>query len=231
MLIKIILISLLGSFLCLDRICLQLMISRPIVTAPIIGLVLGDIRTGLIIGAFLELLWVDRPALGNYIPPNDSLLAVFITAAAILAGFQLGDASRSLLAFSLLLFLPMSYVTQIIDTRLTASNDKLSDGALEDAKAGDIRGIERKHLLALLKAFVTSAAFIFACTALGAMLLIYLYPKLPVSAINALNLVYFAFPVLLVAVALNTIKMRRDFLMFCAIFIAASLLFEIFYGF
>jgi mannose PTS system EIIC component len=229
MLIKTTLIAGLGALLCLDRVCFQFMISRPIVAASSIGLFLGDLKTGLIIGAFLELLWVDRPALGNYIPPNDSLMAVFISAATILAGTQMGHVSRNLIAFSFLAFLPLSYVTQRIDIYLTASNDKLSDGALEDAKKGDMAAVERKHLYALLKTFLTFMLVIFAATVLGTYFLTNAYPLLPASAIRALDLVFFAFPVLIVAVTLHSIQMRGDIAVFCTIFIAAILITELFY--
>jgi mannose/fructose/N-acetylgalactosamine-specific phosphotransferase system component IIC len=230
MLMKTTMIAFLGAFLCLDRVCLQLMISRPIVTAPIIGLILGDVKTGLIIGAFLELFWIDRPPLGNYIPPNDSLMAVFITSATILAGDRLGDVSRSLIALSFLLFLPLSYLTQKIDGYIAASNNKRSNDALEDAKKGDIAGIEKKHVMALFKTYVIFAVFIFFFTILGMSALAYLNPQLPSSAIEALTLVYFAFPILVVAVALHSIKMRGDMAIFSAIFIATTILLEIFYG-
>ena len=223
------LIAAFGALLCLDRVCCQFMISRPIVTASAIGLVLGDLKTGLIIGAFLELLWVDRPALGNYIPPNDSLLAVFASAATILAGAKIGDVSRSLLAFSLMLFLPLSWVTQKIDIYLTESNDKLSDAALEDAKRNDITAVEKKHLKALLKTYVIFLIAIFIVTLSGTFLLIHVYPLLPAYVLKGLDILYFTYPVLIVAVTLHSIQMRGDIAVFCTIFIITTLLFEFFH--
>jgi mannose/fructose/N-acetylgalactosamine-specific phosphotransferase system component IIC len=79
-------VAILGGFICLDKVFLQAMISRPVVAGPIIGMALSDPFTGLIIGAFIELLWIDRSPMGLYIPPNDSIVAVLATAGAILAG-------------------------------------------------------------------------------------------------------------------------------------------------
>jgi mannose PTS system EIIC component len=230
MLMKTTMIAFLGAFLCLDRVCLQLMVSRPIVTAPIIGLILGDIKTGLTMGAFLELLWIDRPPLGDYIPPNDSLMAVFITSATILAGNRLGSISQSLVALSLLLFLPLSYLTQKIDAYITESNHKLSNSALEDARKGNIAGIEKKHLMALLKTYVVFVVVIFLFTVSGTTILIYLNPQVSPSAVDALTLVYFTFPILMAAVALRSIKMRGDIAVFSAIFITIVILWEILDG-
>ena len=88
---KIILISFVGGLLCLDRVFIQAMISRPVIIAPVIGLILGNPYAGLIIGAILELFWIDRIPIGTYIPPNDSIAAVVATSTAILAGQALGD--------------------------------------------------------------------------------------------------------------------------------------------
>ena len=84
MFIKIILISFVGSLLCLDRIFIQAMISRPIIIAPVVGILLGNPYAGLIIGAILELFWIDRIPIGIYIPPNDSVVAAFAASLAIL---------------------------------------------------------------------------------------------------------------------------------------------------
>ena len=68
LLAKIIIISVAGSFMCLDRIFIQAMISRPIVIAPVTGLILGEPRTGLMIGALLVLFWMDRVPIGIHSP-------------------------------------------------------------------------------------------------------------------------------------------------------------------
>jgi len=71
LLTQILLISFCGGLFCLDRVIIQAMISRPVIIAPLAGLLLNNIYAGLIIGAFIELLWIDRVPIGTYIPPND----------------------------------------------------------------------------------------------------------------------------------------------------------------
>ena len=58
MIVNVLIVSIVGGILCLDRIFVQALISRPIVAAPVIGLILGDPYTGLIAGAFIELFWI-----------------------------------------------------------------------------------------------------------------------------------------------------------------------------
>lgn len=44
--------------------------NRPIVMAPLVGLVLGDIRTGIMTGATLELIWLGAFPVGASCPPE-----------------------------------------------------------------------------------------------------------------------------------------------------------------
>ncbi len=94
---NVVIVSIVG-LLCLDRVFIQTMISRPVVSAPLIGLILGDPYTGLVSGAFIELFWIDRPAIGAYIPPNDTIAAVLIAAGAIESGRVIGELSQGLIA-------------------------------------------------------------------------------------------------------------------------------------
>src|SRR5467141_1317429 len=54
----------------------QLMLSRPIVLAPLLGWALGDAQGGLVLGIPLELLFLGGVNLGGSLPDNESLLAV-----------------------------------------------------------------------------------------------------------------------------------------------------------
>lgn len=87
----------------LDRTAvLQLMIARPIVAAPLTGWLLGNVETGLQIGAFLELLWLGRIPIGASIPPDDTQVAIGSTCLAVT---QYPGAPVPALAFSILCLL------------------------------------------------------------------------------------------------------------------------------
>ena len=70
MIMNVLIVSIVGGILCLDRIFVQVLISRPIVAAPVIGMILGDPYTGLIAGAFIELFWIDRLPIGAAVALN-----------------------------------------------------------------------------------------------------------------------------------------------------------------
>ena len=85
MLIETVVTAGVGALICLDRVAVQIMISRPVVAGPLMGLILGDMLTGLVTGALLELLWIDRIPVGSYVPPHDTFVAILATAGAVLA--------------------------------------------------------------------------------------------------------------------------------------------------
>ena len=228
---KIILLSFCGGLLCLDRIFIQAMISRPIIIAPIIGLILNNPYAGLIIGAMIEMFWIDRIPIGIYIPPNDSLIAVLATSVAILAGQKLGKVSPELIAFSILLFIPFGILAKQIDVLIIKSNDILSDQALEDAKKSDIRAIDRKTYLGLIKVLSFYIIYLLVLQAIFVPAVIWVYPKLTSAIIKMLTMIYYFLPLLGIAVALNTIKLRGAIPVFCAVFLIIAVSLEFFHVF
>jgi PTS system mannose-specific IIC component len=229
--VKIILISFVGGLLCLDRVFIQAMISRPIIIAPVIGSILGDPYAGLIIGAILELFWIDRLPIGIYIPPNDSIAAAMAASTAILTSQALGIVTKELIALSILLAIPFGILAKKMDVKIIESNNVLSDQALDDAKALNISAIERKTYLGLAKVSIFYIALLFILQLIFIPVMIWIYPKLPVPVNAMLSLTYYFLPLVGIAVALNTIKLRRAIPVFCAIFLVVAMAMEFFHVF
>ncbi len=59
---------------------------RPIVLAPIVGLILGDLQTGIVVGGAFELIFIGAAAIGGAVPPNIVLATVIGTSFAIETG-------------------------------------------------------------------------------------------------------------------------------------------------
>jgi len=226
---EIILVSLLGGLLCLDRVFIQAMVSRPVVIAPLIGLLLNNPYAGLIIGAFVELIWIDRIPIGTYIPPNDSITAVVATSTALIAGSTLGGTSPELISLSILIAIPCGGLAKQMDVQIIKSNDSLSDKALEDAKENNIQAVERKTYLGLIKVFLFYVLFLLAAQALLVPSVIWIYPQLNATAIKTLSFTYYFLPLLGIAVAINMLKLRRAIPVFCAIFLIVALFLEVFH--
>ena len=226
---KIILLSFCGGLLSLDRVFIQAMISRPVVIAPLIGLLLNNPYAGLIIGAFIELIWIDRIPVGTYIPPNDSIAAILATSTAIIAGQAVGGVFPELIALSILIAIPCGILAKKMDTLIIKSNDILSDLALEDAKNNDVRKIEQKVYLSLIKVFLFTSLYLLIIQAIFIPLVAWVYPIFPTAFLSTLSFAYYFLPLLGIAVAINTIKLRGAIPIFCAIFLVVAVFLEFFH--
>jgi mannose PTS system EIIC component len=222
MILKLVVVSVAGGILCLDRVVLQAMISRPIVAAPLIGLILGDPYTGLIAGAFIELFWIDRLPIGACIPPNDTVAAILITASSIESAQLLGGISPGLIALSILIIVPFGFLAQRMELWIVKGNERLVERALSDAARGAVRSIARGHLSAILKTYLMSVVFILVAMPIGIAALTWIYPRLAPQIVRGLTLLYGLFPLLGAAVALNTINIRGAVPIFCAVFLIVT---------
>jgi PTS system mannose-specific IID component len=67
-------------------------LERPIILGPLVGLIMGDLQTGLVVGGTLELIFMGAQAIGGSVPPNTNIGSVLGTAFAISAGQGLESA-------------------------------------------------------------------------------------------------------------------------------------------
>ena len=80
----------------------------------------------------------------------------------------------------------------------------------------------------LVKTFVGAFVVILVCLVPGVAILKWVFPILPERILNALSYTYFFIPVLGIAVALNTIKLRGAVPVFAGLFLLATLIIKIF---
>lgn len=223
-----ILVAMVGGLLCLDRTVFQSMVSRPIVSAPIIGFLLHDPHTGLITGAFTELFWIDRSSIGAHVPPNDTLAAVVVTAVAIMSAQPLDHVPRELVALAFLVCLPVGWIGQRLDEWKIAKNERRVRQVVKEVSAGKAHAgdVARRHLQSLVYAYALDALFLLAVLIPAQMMLVGLYTMAPTPAMKALLIVYFLLPVIGVGVALNTIHIRGAIPFFCGLFLVVNLVLE-----
>ena len=133
----------------LDRTAaLQIMISRPLVAGPAVGLLLGDPLTGLTIGMLLELLWLCRMPVGASIPHDDTQVTVGATTLAIALSGVVGR-GVGLTLCALLVALPLGKIGQVVERTVRSSNQRLQAAAQLSLNHGGGPVIERLHLLGL----------------------------------------------------------------------------------
>lgn len=136
------------------------LISRPIVTGFLTGLVMGDLKMGLIMGATLELAFIGSFAIGGAIPPDVVTGGILGVAFAISSGAGAETA--------LLLALPIATFTLILkNAYLGVVIPILGHKADEYANECNIKGIERMHLISGFGLSLMLAIIVFFSYLLG----------------------------------------------------------------
>ena len=74
--VEIVLLAIVTFFFAIDQFSLTEIVYRPIIACPIIGAILGDVNTGLVVGGTYELMMVGNMPVGGAQPPNAVLGSV-----------------------------------------------------------------------------------------------------------------------------------------------------------
>jgi PTS system mannose-specific IIC component len=209
----------------LDRVAmLQILISRPIVAAPLIGLLLGEPLIGLQIGVMVELLWLARLPVGAAVPPDDTQVAIGATVLAVALGRQLGSISPEMMLVSLLIALPLGKVGQYCDHRARLYNGRLPDLTEQAVAQGLFGRAQLLHLRGLLS-FSFAALMTYSFIVFGGLLVIpFAWSLIAVPLGYSAGFLQLALPLIGVAVILGTINVSRSITLFCASFGMAFLL-------
>ncbi|RKY71742.1 MAG: hypothetical protein DRP97_01605 [Candidatus Latescibacterota bacterium] len=116
-------VALLGGLVALDTTAgPQVMISQPIVACPVLGLLLGDLETGLLFGTILELIWIGTVPAGASRFFDSNMAGVAAAGAAIWAMQRCGIARPSATLLSLAVVLPIG----LLGSRMTVGVRKLN---------------------------------------------------------------------------------------------------------
>lgn len=137
MIVQAVLVGLIGALGCLDYQLGTLYMFRPIVMCPLVGLALGDLQTGLAVGASLELLFMGSISIGAYVPPNETIGGVLACAFAI----SLGEGTEAAIALAM----PIAVLSLAIGNLLQPIWPFFVDRADSFAKKGNLKGIYAVH--------------------------------------------------------------------------------------
>ena len=163
MLIPAILVSIVALLAAMDE---QLfgasMMARPLFTGPIIGLIMGDLQTGVIIGATLESMFMGSIMVGSAVPPEVYASSILSIAIAIQTGAGTGTAVA--------LALPLSVFLQLWRNFCYAIPGSWAGKQIE--RALDERKLKKANLLHLtvvpLSIGIPSALLVFIALFFGA---------------------------------------------------------------
>lgn len=158
------------------------MMARPLFTGPIIGLMLGDMKAGIIIGASLEAMFMGSIMVGSAVPPEVYASSVLSIAVAIQSGKGVGTAVALALPLSVFLQMWRNFCYAIPGSWAGKQIDK----ALKQ------RNLKKANLLHLtvvpLSIGIPSAVLVFIAVAFGADTINAVLNMIPHVVMNGFNI-------------------------------------------
>ena len=154
------------------------MIRRPLLIAPVVGLILGDLETSLYIGATLEVMWMGGGNVGAYSAPD------IISGTAI--GTALGIASGGT-ATAVALAVPTSLLAQQLLVLYRSGIVYLNPIADKIAESGDFSKVFRINYIPMCIAFLIRAVPTFLAIYFGAGAIDAVVAALPESIMEGLS--------------------------------------------
>lgn len=133
--LQIILIFIVTFIAAIDQFSFLESLYQPIVMGPIVGAILGDLNTGLIVGATYQLMTIGNMPVGGAQPPNAVIGGIMSVIFAITAGFDSNAAVAAAIPFALL----GQYGVTVIFTIMAPLMSKADKYAAE----ANPRGIEK----------------------------------------------------------------------------------------
>lgn len=209
----------------LDRVAAgQFLLSRPLVAAPLTGLLLGDPLVGLQVGVLIELLWLGRLPVGAAVPPDDTQVAIAATVMTLFLGRTLHADGHELLLLCVLTSLPLGKVGQYSEHYARHYNMHLVGRVEHALEQGSLCQAEWQHLRGLLS-FSLAALVSYALILAGGLAIVPLFwPLLQPILNHSHGWLALALPLTGIAVILGTINVSRAITLYCAAFVMAFLL-------
>ncbi|KAF1301054.1 PTS sugar transporter subunit IIC [Enterococcus saccharolyticus] len=203
MFIQSLLLGLIGVICILDsRLLGRLNLERPLIVSTLVGLVLGDLQTGLMVGASLELMALGIVNIGAAAPPDMNMASIIATSFAILSNANAETA--------LTIAIPISVLGQMLGILMRTILSNLShraDTLIEEGKYGGARNIHIVYgsVLYSLMYFIP----IFLAIYFGTDLVKQLVDMIPVWITDGLTVASKILPAFGFALLLNTMLTNR----------------------
>ncbi len=221
---KILIAGVISIFAGIDRTAMwQFMLSRPIVAAPLIGLLLGEPATGLLVGGLVELLWLGRLPVGAAIPPDDTQVAIGGTALAVIVGQHLQISGPAFTLLAVIIALPLGKVGQVFDRMARLRNGRLLEKVNAAVLEGRLEGIDRLHLMGIGHFALSSLATFTIIFVSGTVLLSWSAPVLLKPVEQSYRWLALLLPCVGAGSILGTVNVSRKVTLFTASFITVFL--------
>lgn len=171
------------------------MIKRPLVMGTLTGLVLGDLQTGIITGASLEVIFLGITSIGGALPSDSFTGSIFGTAFAILSGEGVEVAMALAVPISLL----ATTITTVVNIGFAAMMPQVDKYNEE----GNQKGVTAIHLACMILKPLAFGVVGFLGIMLGAEAISTFIDSIPDVIMNGLTVAGQALPALGMAMLLN----------------------------
>lgn len=177
-------ITILSFFISIDDVSTKLF-RRPLLIAPIVGLILGDLQAGLAIGATLEIMWMGIGNVGAYMAPDIVSGTIISTSLAIVSR---GNGNlETAVATAVTLAVPTALLAQQLLVLIETINVSLNSWARRLAENGDVKGTNWLILPPALLTGIARAFPTFIALQFGAGAIQYVINSLPEFVIEGLS--------------------------------------------
>ncbi len=154
-------------------------INTPLVLCPVVGLIMGDLHTGVVAGATLQLIFLGVMQIGGTLPADATLGSVFGTAMAIALG-QSVEVAMSLA-------IPIAMVGSMFTFLAYVVRGLFNPWVARYCEEGNIKGIERLHLALAFLPELPKCLVLFVVMAFGSGLAEQIVSMIPAVVTDGLD--------------------------------------------
>ena len=144
--ISMILVVVVAFFAGLEGILDEFQFHQPLVACTLVGLVTGNLTAGIVLGGSLQMIALGWANIGAAVAPDAALASI---AAAIIM-VKGGDFTANGIGVATATAIPLAVAGLFLTMLVRTASVALVHGADAAAKKGDIAGVERAHLFALV---------------------------------------------------------------------------------
>jgi len=232
---QIFLSGLVGGLINLDTYCVvQIMISRPLVSSPLLGVILGTLngspqeglQLGAVVGVVLELLWMNTFQIGTTLPPNATISSITTTSLVCIGiiGQQLNSLGKvTVLVLSICFGFIIGLLTKWVDFFLYKKVNIALLHKLEDCiKAGKLQKIELINWTSIGICFIVNFLILIGSMIIGLFMvksiMYFLAPKFDLTIILPLLLLFGC------GVTISVFGVRKNLAYFIVSFLLTTIL-------
>ena len=209
LLVTSLLIAVWGGLAGLDQHGPHLGFRKPLLACLGVGVILGDMKTAVIIGATLELMWLGVNNIGAYIPPDVITGTVVGSAIGIASGADIATATATAVAVAV----PVAMLSQQINMFALTTNISLVHRADKLAESGNFYALDKLHYLGGFIIFLSRAVPVFLAVYFGSAFIEQILAAIPAEILKGFTVASRIIPAVGLAMLL-TMMIKKDMWIF-----------------